>query len=260
MILKIIIIILIIIIFYIYLTNNIEKFINLYRTPNEFPWEYNEIYSSIPIDIKLKNNKDIMYEYGNDEFETKIKQIFNNNNSNNLIAIAEGVEWSNWMDPKESDNKNKLYEYYSKIFNYINKTLKETNIIDLPNDTNKVKIITQKFIRYKIDKQNPNFLLFDLDFVLYRNKKPLGKHFKFLVISDNINIYIINAKLIGVINEYNLKKSNISGDILNKNYSEFIPEKYVKQADPELYIYSGSDKLLNSSIEYKLYNKLLKDL
>ena len=57
MILKILIIIIIIILFYLIINNNIDYFTNNYRNSNEYPWERNDINSTIPYDIKLKNNK-----------------------------------------------------------------------------------------------------------------------------------------------------------------------------------------------------------
>ena len=67
MILKILIIIFIIIIFYLIINYNYEYFIDNSRNTNEYSWERNEINSSLPYDIKLKNKESNLYDYGNDE-------------------------------------------------------------------------------------------------------------------------------------------------------------------------------------------------
>ena len=66
------------------------------------------------------------------------------------------------------------------------------------------------------------------------------------------------ARVIGVINEYNLNKSY---DTLNtdNNYEIFQPE-YKYKYDMNSFIYDTNEKLVHSEIEYNLYNKLLKEL
>lgn len=255
MILKILIIIIIIIIFYLIIKNNIDYFTNNYRNSNEFPWERNDINSSIPYDIKLKNNNSNLYEYGNEEYEKKLKEIFNVS-TNNTITVVESCEWTKWIKPNNS-----IKQYYNNIYKYIYNKLNNNNLLKLPNDiNNNITINKDKLIRIKQNKDDFSYYMFDIEMILHRDKKPLGKHCKFIVVSNNIEFHVIFIKIIGVINENDLINTNIKpNDLLSENnYSYFDP---IKKIIPDFnsYIYNGTDKLLNSEIEYNIYKKLLND-
>ena len=91
---KILIILLILFIFYSIININIETFATKqYTNTNIYSWERNDIISSIPYDIKLKNNKNTYYDYGNDELDNKFNQVFNLNNEK-IIKTIEGMEWT----------------------------------------------------------------------------------------------------------------------------------------------------------------------
>ena len=93
--------------------------------------------------------------------------------------------------------------------------------------------------------------------ILYRNNKPLARHIKILVISNGIYNNVIMAKVIGVINECNLNNNYDTLD--DKNYQEFKPV-YKYKYDMNSFIYDTNEKLVHSEIEYKLYNKILKEI
>jgi len=262
MILKILLVIIIIIIFYLVINFNIEKFNinNNYRSIEENPWDRNDIYSLIPYDIKAKKNDLYFYEYGNDEYEKKLNEIFNNKcTTENLILILEGNNWSNWINPSKSNNNYLILDYYNKIYNFIYNKINDSDILKLPNNTNNnIKIIKDKLINIKNNLDDTSYYMFDIELLLYRDNKPLGKHVKFIVISNNINIYIIYIKIIGVINENNIKNT-IYDNYNKKEYNEYIPSKLINY-NLNSYIYEGSDKLLNSDINNILYNKLYNNL
>jgi hypothetical protein len=127
---------------------------------------------------------------------------------------------------------------------------------DLPNDDNKYQIKNQNLKRYKASN-NEDTLLLDIELLIYRKNKPLARHLKILVITNGIYNNVIFAKVIGVINEFNL--TNKYETLGNDNYIEFEPEFKYKY-DMNSFIYDTNEKLVHSEIEYNLYNKLLKEL
>lgn len=256
MILRFIIIIIIILIFYLVINYNIDYFIdkNNSRNSNEYPWDRNDINSIIPIDIKMKNNKSNLYEYGNEEYERKLKEIFDVS-LNNSITIIESNEWSNWIKPNVL-----IKQYYNNIYKFIYNKINNSDLLVLPEKLNNdIMIQNDKLIRIKKNKEDYSYYMFDIEMVLYRNNKPLGKHCKFIVVSNNVEINVIFVKIIGVINEAELMQTNIQAYNESNNYDKFIPNKFIKISKPNMnsYIYEGNDKLLNSEIEYNIYNKLL---
>ena len=244
---KIICILLIIILFYLIINKNIEKFIN-----EDFSNNTNDlISSSMPYDIKCKDKKITYYDYSNNEFEEKIKILFNINNILDIIYYIEGNEWNQWTNPTKELTK----KYYNKIIDYINTNLKLTNIFDLPNDKSKIRIIKKNFIRYKKNKNNNNLLL-DIDIVFYRYKKPLGKHFKFFIIIDNNNIKFLYTKLSGVINEFSLNSDEIKSNNIYDNYHKLLTNNNINiknNKDPD---YVLDDNEINTIIEKNIFNNL----
>lgn len=258
MLLKIIIIIIIIILFYLVITYNIETFItdNNYINTNEYSWERNKIYSTLPYNITIKNDKNNYYDLGNDELDEKLALIFNINYKK-IIKMIEGINWSKWKLATESKNKQLLNNYYNKFLFYFNDKI-TNEIFNLPNSNDKYNIYNNSLIRYKYNLNNEDIILFDIDIVIYRYNRPLAKHLKIIVITNGIYFNIIMAKVIGVINECDLNKKYLTYNEINNNYIEFEPEKQYKY-DMNSYIYN-SEKLQHSEIQYNLYNKLLKDI
>lgn len=256
MILRFIIIIIIILIFYLIINYNIDYFIDTdnSRNSNQYPWERNDINSIIPIDIKMKNNKSNLYEYGNEEYERKLKEIFDIS-LHNSIAVIESNEWSQWIKPNIL-----IKQYYNNIYKYIYNKINNSDLLILPGKlNNNIMIQNDKLIRIKKNKDDYSYYMFDIEMVLYRNNKPLGKHCKFIVVSNNVEINVIFVKIIGVINESELMQSKIQAYNELNNYDIFIPNKkiIISKNNVNSYIYEGNDKLLNSEIEYNMYNKLL---
>ena len=252
---KILIILLIILIFYYVININIETFATKqYTNTNEYSWERNNIKSSLPYDIILKNNKNTYYDYGNDELDEKFNKIFNIDNDK-IIKTIEGIEWSKWILASTSKNKYILDNYFNKFLIYF-KMIITSEYFDLPNDDRKYIIKEQILKRYK-STNDDNTLLLDIELLIYRNNKPLARHLKILVITNGIYNNVIMAQVIGVINECNLSKEYETLD--DNNYQKFEPEFKYKY-DMNSFIYDTNEKLVHSAIEYNLYNKLLKEL
>jgi len=258
MLIKIILIIVLLLLFYYVLTVNIEKFVSTnYTNTNEYSWERNNINSKLPYNIIMKNNNDVYYDIGNDELDEKLKTAFQID-SNKIIKIIEGKNWSKWINAKNSSNKRGLNEYFNNFMKYFKMIIKMP-IFDLPNDNkNRFKVKEVVLLRYKSNKENPKELLLDIELVISRNKKPLSKHIKILTITDNNYNKVIMANVIGVINEFELTKTYGSIDDV-KNYQEFKPQ-FTYKYDLNNFIIDTNDKLLHSELEYNLYNKILKDL
>jgi hypothetical protein len=251
---KIIIIIIFLILFYYIINVNIEKLVGTknYTNTNEYLWDRNKIMSQLPYDIKLKNNKSKLYDYGNDELNEKFNKVFKIDNIK-LIKIIEGIEWSNKWVTNYTNKK-----YYNHFLKYFKNIIKMSEF-DLPNDTNKFDIIKSSFVRYKTNKINPEVILLDVEVLIYRKNKPLARHIKIITVTNGIYNNVIFAKVIGVVNQQSLDENVIETDIKEHNYEIFEPE-YKHIFDMNSYIYDTDEKLTHSEIEYKLYNKLLKDL
>jgi hypothetical protein len=104
----------------------------------------------------------------------------------NMIKYSEGTEWSKWLT---CDDKT-ISEYAKKIYYYIN---------------NKIK---QRIIYYNVEKYryciNKKYnILFDTEYVLYKNNAASADHIKILCVVDtNTNkIHILYVDIIGIINE-----------------------------------------------------------
>lgn len=253
---KIVIIIIIVVIFYYIVNINIEKFINNknYTNTNEYPWERNEIKSQLPYDIKLKNNKSKLYDYGNDELNEKFNKIFKIDNLK-IIKIIEGIEWNNkWIS-----SNNKYINYYNNFLKYYKNILK-SNELDLPdNSNNKLELLKSSFLRYKTNKSNSEVILMDIDVLIYRKHKPLARHIKIITVSNGIYFNVVFSKIIGVVNQQSLDENIKINDIYENNYEKY-ESTFKYNYDMNSYIFDTDEKLAHSEIEYKLYNKLLKDL
>jgi len=255
MIAKLLIITLIIITFFIIITKQIENFSDNYINTNEIPIDYYKIYSSIPYDIKAKNEQSAIYDYDNDELNEKFISIFNIN-SPKVINLIEGIEWSKWYNINENNYDSYMGICYNNTINEFNKKLIDEEF-DLPNNNNKFKIIDKTLNRYK--KSSDNKYLLDIDIIIYRNNKPLARHIKLLSVCSINTTTIIMAKIVGVINEKTLHDDNLKSANENINLAEFIPERVIDYNTLD-YIYDMDDKLVNTQISNNLYNKLLKEM
>ena len=258
MILKLIIIMILILSLFYLLHISLENFSNKnYLNTEIIPLEYNQIYSSIPYDIKIKNENSALYDYDNDELNEKFAKIFDINNDK-LIKYAEGIEWTKWILVNETNYSNKLDSYSNLIINEFNKKLDNPEL-KLKNNPN-FKLIKNKLNRFKTSIDDSDIVLMDIDIIIYRQNRPLARHIKILAVSNGIYVNFIFIKVIGVINECNLNETLIPFDLNNKDlYTEFINDKYILY-DLNSFIYDTDDRLVNSSIQSQLYYKLLKDL
>jgi len=283
---KLIVIIILLILFYLLMSNNIETFVDNYDydknndknknnydingknyiNKNEYPIDRLDINSSIPYDIIIKNDKNQLYDYGNDEINEKLAKICEIDNIK-IIKMTEGIKWSKWYKPNTYVN-----DYYNKFILFF-KDIIEDEIFDLPDDNNKddkYDIYQHKFMKYKFNVNSSKTLLLNVELIIYRKNRPLAKHLKILVITNGIYYNIILAKVIGVIKECDLNKNNIDTyNNINSNYYEYkinddYDERYISKFklnyDMNSFLFDNNEKLEHSRIEYNMYNKLFKDL
>lgn len=253
MILKLIIITILIFTLFYVLFISLEKFSNKNYTNTEtIPIEYNQIYSSIPYDIIIKNENSSYYDYGNDELNEKFIKVFKINQKN-LIKIVEGIEWTNWININDDESIYKYFLYIMKEFNkeFNNKEFKIKNNPDF-------KIIKSIPNRFKISLNDNKTILLDLDIIIYRQNRPLARHIKIIAVSNKNYVNFLMIKVIGVIKECDLTLKLETSNEINK-YTEFIPDKKIIY-DLNSFIYDTNDKLVNSAIENQLYRNLFKDI
>ena len=268
---KLIVLIILIILFFLLMSNNIETFIDNdknYTNRNEYSWERNNIQSSIPYDIIIKNDKNNLYDYGNDEINEKLEKICEIDNIK-IIKMIEGIKWSKWYKPD-----NYLMDYYNKFILLFTNII-QNEIFDLPdNSIDKYQIYQHKLIKYKYNINSSTIVLLNVELIIFRKNRPLAKHLKILVITNGIYYNIILAKVIGVIKECDLNNNNDLTNLttyndINNNYYEYkinddYDERYISKFklnyDMNSFIFDNNEKLENSRIQYNLYNKLFKDL
>lgn len=247
---KLLIIILLIIIFYLIINVNIECFSDKknYTNINEYPMS-RLIKSKLPYDLVVNNNKNVLYDFGNDEIDGKLSELLNINNDK-IIKNIDGIDWDNWI------YNNDISLVYNNILIFL-KNIFQHPIFALPNDPNNFNIIKHSMVRYKKSKTDSGILLLEIDILIYRKNKPLARHIKFLVRSNGVKHVVIMAKVVGVLNECDMNEDIKSYD--KNNYQEFIPDIKYKY-DMNSFIFDTNEKLVHSEIEYNLYNKILKEL
>jgi hypothetical protein len=258
-IIKIIIIILIIIGFFIIVKKQVESFTDKnYINTNKYNTNFNKIYSHLPYDIKVKNEKLLIYDYGNDELDEKFSIIYDLNNTKKQIKLIEGINWSSWNLPDNTSYLSSLQNYYIRVIDEFENNLNNPTF-NIPNSNSKFKIINKTLNRYKKCLSDGNILMLDIDIIIYRDNKPLAKHIKIISTVTPLNLSFLLVKIIGVISQEELYKSKIKSATFNDNFVEFIPERTIIY-DNNSFIYDLDDKRANSSLSFNLYNKLLKDL
>ena len=243
----------------------------MYNNTGELPWNRHIINSSIPYDIDIKPEAQNVYyyEFDNKTYAEKLKKLFKNNCEEIIIAV-EGNEWTNWINPKTLDDeiiKSKLVFHYNKILEIITTSLNEDGIMDLPgyDEKREIQVVHDIMLRYRTNIKKSNYLMFDIDLILYRSGKFQGKHVKVVAVSNGFTVNIIMVKVIGVISEDKIVLHPYRAyDIMNKNnFNQYVPMKYGK-VDSDVKTsqentFEVNDDYMNSEIENLLYKKLLED-
>jgi hypothetical protein len=243
----------------------------MYENTGEYPWNRHIINSSIPYDVNVKKEavNVYYYEFDNNTYDEKLKEVFHNN-CNELIIAVEGNNWSKWLNPKlEKDNRKieLLLKYYKKIYKFLDERLNNSVVMDLPGKDakQKIQIVHDLMLRYRYHNESPEYYMFDIDLILYRVGKFQGKHVKAVVITNGTIINVILIKIIGVISEDNIVLFPYKGyDIKNNNtFNQFVPMKYGmvdnERKNSTKYTFYVNDTYIDKELENILFKKLLED-
>jgi hypothetical protein len=241
----------------------------MYNNTGTLPWNRHMINSSIPYDVNIKKEavNVYYYEFDNETYNNKLREIFKNNCEEIIIAV-EGNEWEDWRSPKAEKNTiviDNLVRYYNKIYDFLYKKLNNNPVMDLPGEDKqqKIQIVHDLMIRYRTNSNFGNYYMFDIDLILYRAGKFQGKHVKVVAITNGVDINIILVKIIGVISEDNIVLHPYKGvdNMNNFDFGQYVPMKYgtVESSDKNSRenTFNISDDYMNSEIENIMYRKLL---
>ena len=242
----------------------------MYENTGEYPWNRHSINSSIPYDVNIKREAGNVYyyEFDNETFNDKLKEVFKSKCEELIIAV-EGSEWNAWRNPKilrDTADKNKLKSYYDTLLDFVMKKL-QSRIMDLPSEDKKQKmqVVHDIMLRYRTHRRYPSYYMFDIDMILYRAGKFQGKHVKLVAITNGTIINIILAKIVGVVSEDNIViYPYTSYDKLNTtDYQQFIPSRYgTVESDTKNSrenTFNVSDNYMNREVENIMYKKLLEE-
>ena len=144
--------------------DNIDIYDNI-KNNNKPLYYINSIPSgNLNTNINNKITSDNLQEYDDKNYKDILYNILDIDDDINTTLKIRKIKWSNWIDP-DYDN-NKLINNYNTFIKYLEKIFGE-----------KKKIIKYNiFKKYKYNKENNNITLFDIDLLLYRDKKLFGKH------------------------------------------------------------------------------------
>jgi hypothetical protein len=243
----------------------------MYENSGIYPWNRHIINSSIPYDVNVKKEavNVYYYEFDNNTYNEKLKDVFKNNCKDLIIAI-EGNKWSKWKNPKSEKDKDKiklLLNYYNSIYIYIYEKLNNNSIMDLPGKDvkQKIQIVHDLMLRYRNNVDYPEYYMFDIDLILYRAGKFQGKHVKAIAITNGSIINVILIKIIGVISEDNIVLHPFKGyDINNNNnFVQYVPMKYGaienERTMSSKYTFYISDTYLDKELENIIFKKILEE-
>ena len=247
----------------------------MYENTGTYPWNRHTINSSIPYDVNVKKEaiNVYYYEYDNNTYNEKLKEVFKNTCEELIIAV-EGNKWGKWQNPKmirDDDNKIKtLLKYYQGIYDFIYNKLNTSSIMDLPGESIKhnIQIVHDIMNNYRQHSEYPEYYMFDIDMILYRAGKFQGKHIKAIAITNGVIINIILIKIIGVISEDNIvlfpyKGHDIKNTNKNSNFNQFVPMKYGmvdnNTKNSRKNTFDVSDTYLDKELEDIMYKKLLEE-
>ena len=92
----------------------------MYENSGIYPWNRHIINSSIPYDVNVKKEavNVYYYEFDNNTYNEKLKDVFKNNCKDLIIAI-EGNKWSKWKNPKSEKDKDIQKQKFKEIYNRI---------------------------------------------------------------------------------------------------------------------------------------------
>jgi len=223
-----------------------------YYVNHKFNFDNKYVIDSHPSnDLNFVNSNNDSYEYNDSMFKEKLYKILEiNNNLKILFKITENIKWSIWKNP---DKCNEII--YKKFIKFLNIILKENSLNNIYHTLNK----------YKVNINNSNNLLFNIDLLLYRNNKIHGKHINLIVYYNNDKFYIIYLNIIGSVNQYDIINNTFLKDINYDNVVSYHNKKSIlddcnktcdNQTDiSDTYVDNKISDILIKKINTPYYNK-----
>jgi hypothetical protein len=223
-----------------------------YYVNHKFNFDNKYVIDSHPSnDLNFVNSNNDSYEYNDSMFKEKLYKILEiNNNLKILFKITENIKWSIWKNP---DKCNEII--YKKFIKFLNIILKENSLNNIYHTLNK----------YKVNINNSNNLLFNIDLLLYRNNKIHGKHVNLILYYNNDKFYIIYLNIIGSVNQYDIINNTFLKDINYDNVVSYHNKKSIlddcnktcdNQTDiSDTYVDNKISDILIKKINTPYYNK-----
>ena len=223
-----------------------------YYVNHKFNFDNKYVIDSHPSnDLNFVNSNNDSYEYNDSMFKEKLYKILEiNNNLKILFKITENIKWSIWKNP---DKCNEII--YKKFIKFLIIILKENSLNNIYHTLNK----------YKVNINNSNNLLFNIDLLLYRNNKIHGKHINLIVYYNNDKFYIIYLNIIGSVNQYDIINNTFLKDINYDNVVSYHNKKSIlddcnktcdNQTDiSDTYVDNKISDILIKKINTPYYNK-----
>jgi|TARA_Y100000389_G_C17335424_1_gene450361 hypothetical protein len=223
-----------------------------YYVNHKFNFDNKYVIDSHPSnDLNFINSNNDSYEYNDSMFKEKLYKILEiNNNLKILFKITENIKWSIWKNP---DKCNEII--YKKFIKFLNIILKENSLNNIYHTLNK----------YKVNINNSNNLLFNIDLLLYRNNKIHGKHVNLILYYNNDKFYIIYLNIIGSVNQYDIINNTFLKDINYDNVVSYHNKKSIlddcnktcdNQTDiSDTYVDNKISDILIKKINTPYYNK-----
>jgi hypothetical protein len=214
----------------------------------------------VPYDVNISAENVFYYEFDNDTYNKKLKEIFESS-CEELIIATEGNKWTKWMNPKTKDMKeqSKLTTYYNIILSIIHKKLNSSKIMHLTGDKpqKEIQIVHDLMKRYRQNITDKEYYLFDIELICYREGKFHGKHIKLYVVSNGKRVNVIAMKIIGVISEDNIVLyPYVGSDTLNNiGFDIFIPEGDILDKKKNL-----GDTIIAENMDLEIENIMYKKL
>ncbi len=176
--------------------DNIDIYDNIKN--NNKPLYYINSIPSGNLKTNINNNvtSNNLHEYDDKNYKDILYNILDINDDISTTLKIRKIKWSNWIDP-DYDNNN-LINNYNTFIKYLEKIFGKKNII----------IKYNIFKKYKYNKENKNITLFNIDLLLYRDKKLFGKHINLNVYYNQKEYSIIYLKVMGNVNEYDINNDN----------------------------------------------------
>ena len=196
-----------------------------------------------PRDTDIKYENAYYFEYTNDIYNAKLKQIFEYKDNNTLLSNIGYL-----IKPPEDiyiESNVSLMDIYDQCISYIRKIIRITTVLDITYTNEPIQVINEQFIGYYLALPDVYLVI---HCVFFREGKYAGKQIKFILKYDIYNTVVtfLTVKVIDTISADNLVLpgsdekpfetiyENVSGVETSMPYIPEWQQISVLRADPRL--------------------------